>query len=138
MARGIHGREFRPGRPRRRFDPRHLIEILKAVGRPDDTGEDVESYEEVVQTVRAHRRVQSGGESGGDENRTFGKRVEFICGPVVKIPVKPVEDPPETLGEDPIGHTPIGDARAGTPSRFTASRRLRGTQSGSATARAGR
>ena len=113
MAKGIRGREFRPGRPRRRFDPYHRIEILKEVGRPDDTGEDADTYEELVQTVRAHRRVVSGGEGGSDENPTFAKRVEFIGRPRVRVRVPIVSDPAETLGEEAMGSAAMGDARAG-------------------------
>ena len=113
MAKGIRGRDFRPGVSRRRFDPRYKIDILKEIGEPDDfagTAPTGGRFTERVQTLYAHRRVRGGGEAGTGENPTFAKTVEYITSPRVKfsIPPPPVDDDP--LGFDELGTQALGDA----------------------------
>ena len=113
MAKGLRGRDFRPGTARRRFDPRFLVEVLREVGRPDDIDGDEsgETYTEVVQTLYVHKRVRSGGEAGTDENPTFAQAVEFVADPRIKIPIPRPDNPAETLGEEPMGVDAFGDSR---------------------------
>ena len=110
MARGIHGRAFRPGTRRRRFDPRLLLTVLRESqeNRADDIEGAADGASHVVELGKlyAHRRVRGGGEQGGGENRTFDERVEYVTRPKIRINV-PAE-PPSGMGYDPLGRDPLG------------------------------
>ena len=109
MARGIHGRAFRPGTRTRRFDPRYLIRVYKQVGQPDDPfGEPVDPESGFLQELYAHRRVQGGGSGGSDANPTSVTRVEFVTGPSIKIPI-PYEERSFGMGESAMGGQAMGD-----------------------------
>ena len=112
MAKGIHGRDFRPGVALSRFDPQLLVTILKASQdhRSDDidmpAADENRDYVEVIQKIYVHRRSVTGGESGSPDNPTYLDRVEFITRPRIRVNVS--KDCIGPLGSMPLGECPMG------------------------------